>query len=413
MRGFVAGAVMTTGVMGVGAGNAEAMPFSPMERAAVESPAQVALPEAFDPINSCVWVVQVGDSEFSISQATGKSQQRLADENDYNKGAAQLLPGMKIDVCINGLDDTKTTAPDAATNATTTTTSATPTTATAENTCTYSVVAGDSEYTISDKTSVSRGNLANENHYELGKAKLVPGMKIDKCVNGIDDKKSTATTPNTPATTVPVVIGKATNAQACEALGNYPKEVRAIPGFRVEPMTGTANQLQIIIDKSSHVQTGRLSLKNGIDYDYNASTGVCAVDPKESGNVDITFSSYVGVNPTNTPEGDFTVSAPFDTTCYKHDDGTRSCVLNEFKSLIGTSNSGKNMNGNIGMHEIPTKIPKGMSLADAFKQIDTLPKIHSEAALQTAVSSACIREAIAVNTLIGRYYKTATVHIQA
>lgn len=280
------------------------------------------------------------------------------------------------------------------------------------NPCVYIVVPGDSESSISAATGKSQQGIAEENHRTKGKAVLIPGMKIDFCLNGMDDIHG-STSPATTSTTTPQ-SAPVTNAKECEARGNYPKAVKALPAFHTEPATGTPNQLVITIDKSSHVQTGRLTLMGLIDYDYNAATGTCAQDPRDSGDFDITFTSYDGVNPENTPEGEFTIGAPHNTTCYKHDDGTRACVLKNFKSLMGKDvRTGKSLNGNIGLHEIPNMIQKGMDTNYALTHIDSLPKMHSEARLKTAVSSACIRESVAVNNLIDEYYKTAKILIHA
>jgi LysM repeat protein len=102
-------------------------------------------------------------------------------------------PGQPIDICLNGVDDTKAPTPPA---------SQAPAAPAASPQCTYTVVAGDSEFSIAKKTGVTGKDLATENGYTVGQAKLFPGMLLDTCINGQPDAaRATATIITTTPTT--------------------------------------------------------------------------------------------------------------------------------------------------------------------------------------------------------------------
>lgn len=203
-------------------------------------------------------------------------------------------------------------------------------------------------------------------------------------------------------------VGSGTTAssrEVCEARGNYPSVVREFGNFSIEEPTGKNNRIVLEIDKSSHTAVARLTLEGLIDYDLNSSTGECRKDPNESGRKTLVMSSYVAVNQTHTPEGTFSLGGAIDTTCYNDE-----CVLKDFMSLWGEdSRNGKDMDGDIAIHRIPRDVPDGMSVQDAIRNIDNLPPIHSEDALRTKSSSACIRAANKLVNLLKKYRTTVVI----
>lgn len=280
----------------------------------------------------------------------------------------------------------------------------TPVSTSTANGCKYTVTAGSSQNKIEKDTGYTVTVLANE----LGKSKnyiTMSGAILDTCINGKNDLKTTVSdvTSNPDASTAEAIN--------CEAKGNYPAEVIALGTYSVEAPTVNASNkdLKIVIDKSKHTVNARLTLYGLVDYDYNSITKECIKDDKDSGNHDIVYTGKVATNPTHTPEGTFSIGAPYNTTCYND-----KCVLKDFKSLAGKDElTGKYLNGNIGMHEIPRDVPTGMPVQDAIRNIDQLPTIHTEADLVNRQSSACIRTEKRFNKLVNRFFSRAKITITA